>query len=330
MLSFVAETPIGNFALVALGLVFLIIAGDLLVRGAVSLATTLKIPTLLISLTIVAFGTSAPEFVVTLKAMMGGGEDVGIAMGNIIGSNIANIFLVLGLPAIIAPIAMSTPGLRRHAVAMIVATIVFCAFVYGPEKIDTTAGIILLAMIAAYVAYIGLHAARGDNEPTLDELEEFTEGSGGWKIPVFLIVGILGLPFGAQLLVDNGSVLASTYGVRDELIGLTIVAFGTSLPELATVWAAAMRKQADVAVGNIVGSNIFNLLFVGGTAGLVGTATFSDTARFIDLPVMIGATAILALLIFAQGRINRSLGALFCLAYIGYMAFIASQSALVG
>ena len=329
MLSFVAETNLGNIALIALGLAFLIIAGDLLVRGAVSLATLMKVPTLLISLTIVAFGTSAPEFVVTLKAMMGGGPGAGIAMGNIIGSNTANVLLVLGLPAIITPIAMALPGLRRHAVAMLVATVVFCAFIYGPKQIDTTAGVILVAMIIAYIAYIGLHAARSDvHEPVLDELEEFTEGSGGWKIPVFLITGLIGLPFGAQLLVDNGAALAASYGVRQELIGLTIVAFGTSLPELATVWAAAMRKQADVAVGNIVGSNIFNLLFVGGTAGLVGTATFSDTARAVDVPVMIGATAILALMIFAKGKISRPVGIAFFLAYIGYIAYIATASAL--
>ncbi len=316
-----------------LGLGLLILGGDLLVRGAVSLASALRIPTLLISLTIVAFGTSAPEFVVALRDVLTGPEgDNGIAMGNIIGSNTANILLVLGLPAILYPIAMDMPGTRRHASFMILATMVFMYFAYIAGLIDHTAGVVMMGLIVAYVGYIGWHAMNvgSDREPILDDLDEYTEANGAvWKTPAFLLAGLIGLPLGAQLLVDNGSAIAAAMNVRPELIGLTIVAFGTSLPELATVVAAALKKHAEVAVGNIVGSNIFNLLFVGGTAGLAGTSTFTSTARHIDMPFMLICTLFLGLLIYTRTRISRPVGAVMFLAYVGYIIFIGTKSVAV-
>ena len=324
---------ITQIAFIVLGLGILVIAGDLLVRGAVNLAGILKIPTLLVSLTIIAFGTSAPEFVVTLQDVMTGSEgENGIAMGNIIGSNIANIFLVLGLPAIIAPIAMTTPGLKQHAGFMLLATLLFLFFAYYRGIIDTTAGIVLMGTIALYITYVGFRAKTGHGEETvLDDLEEYADGTGAvWKTPAFLIAGLVGLPLGAKLLVDNGAAMATDLGVREELIGLTIVAFGTSLPELATVFAAAMKKQADVAVGNIVGSNIFNLLFVGGTAGLAGTSFFTADARHFDMPFMAISTLIMAGMIFMGLRINRTIGAIFLALYIAYIAFLGFNSSLAG
>ncbi|MCI5044656.1 MAG: calcium/sodium antiporter [Aquisalinus sp.] len=321
-----------NIILIIFGLGLLIVGGDLLVRGAVSLASRLNIPTLLISLTIVAFGTSAPEFVVTLQDVLtGDATSNGIAMGNIIGSNIANVLLVLGLPAILYPIAMNLPGCKRHATVMLLASVLFAYFVYVPGAIDTTAGIALMGSIFLYIVYIGWRATQpgGEEEPVLEDLDEFTEDDAFWKTPAFLIAGLIGLPLGAKLLVDNGSAVASELGVREEVIGLTIVAFGTSLPELATVVAAALKRQAEVAVGNIVGSNIFNLLFVGGTAGLAGTSYFTDAARSIDMPVMLASTAVLAVLIFGGIRLNRFMGIGMFIAYAGYIIFIGSKSALI-
>ena len=315
---------------IAVGLGILVIAGDLLVRGAVGLASLLGVPTLLISLTIVAFGTSAPELVVTLQDVLTGVPgDNGIAMGNIIGSNIANVLLVLGLPAIVYPIALNLPGLRRHTVVMLVATAAFAWFCYLNGVIDGRAGIVLFGLILIYIIYMAARAMRseGNAEPVLDDIEEYSEIEGAkWKMPAFLIAGLLGLPFGAQLLVDNGSALASALGVNDVLIGLTIVAFGTSLPELATVFAAALKKHADVAVGNVVGSNIFNLLFVGGAAGLAGTSDIIDQSRMVNIPFMAVTTLVFAIMIFMRGRINRTTGVLFFIAYLGYMAFLAITS----
>lgn len=320
---------ITHIIFIIMGLGLLIVAGDLLVRGAVALASKLNVPTLLISLTIVAFGTSAPELVVTVGSVTSG--ETGIAMGNIIGSNIANILLVLGLPAIIAPIAMTLPGVRRHATVMLVATALFAGFCYVQQKIDFVAGAVMMAGIVAYVIYIGQRAMAGkaETEAVLDEVEEYQELAGaGWKIPTFIIAGLVGLPIGAQLLVDNGAALAEQLGVRDALIGLTIVAFGTSLPELATVVAAALKRHADVAVGNIVGSNIFNLLFVGGAAGLIGVSPIDATTRGVDLPVMIGTALLLALLIYSKTTISRLLGGLMTAVYIGYIIYIGQASVL--
>ncbi len=304
--------------LIVVGLVILLVAGDLLVRGAVGLAAALNIPALLISLTIVAFGTSAPELVVSIQAVLSGSD--GIALGNIIGSNIANVFLVLGLPAIIYPITTHVAGLRRHAVFMLAATAAFTGAAYFVGHIDTRIGASLFAGIIAYVAYMWFRARQGSTEPILDEVDEYLEASSvSIKTILFLMAGLVGLPLGAHLLVTNGAAMAAGLGVRDELIGLTIVAFGTSLPELATVSAAAVHKKSDVAIGGIIGSNIFNLLAVGGAAGLAGTAYF-DVA---DIPVMILAALILSAFVLTRRDISRLTGLFFVGAYVGFIIALA-------
>ena len=315
-----------HLLLLVAGLALLLVAGELLVRGAVGLAKMLNIPSLVIGLTVVAFGTSAPELVVTVQAVLSG--DNGIAMGNIVGSNIANILLVLGFPALISGISLATPGLRANAALMVGATFLFCGFVYARGQIDTLAGTVMVPALVAYVAWLGISAMRKGGEPELmPEVEEFgTTRASKLRVPAYLVLGLVGLPIGATLLVDNGSAIASDLGVRDEVIGLTIVAFGTSLPELATVVAAAIKREADVAVGNVIGSNIFNLLFVGGVAGLVGTSRFSDAALTLDLPVMIGTSLVLAILIFRGGRVGRLLGLVFSLAYVAYIAVLGTNA----
>jgi cation:H+ antiporter len=315
-----------QIAYLMLGLAILLFAGDLLVRGAVSLATALKIPALLVSLTIVAFGTSAPELVVTVQAVISGND--GIALGNIIGSNIANIFLVLGLPALIYPVSTHVPGLRRHAVIMLIATAAFLAAAYGPGVIDTRIGGGLFIGILAYVGYMLIRASAGKaDDPILDEVEEYKTANGvTLKTIGYLVVGLIGLPLGAHLLVSNGSSLAYGLGVREELIGLTIVAFGTSLPELATVFAAAIHKKSDVAIGGVVGSNIFNILAVGGAAGLAGTAVFDDASLTLDLPVMAIAAVVLAAFVIMRKDINRIWGVIFTLAYIVFLILLATNA----
>jgi len=310
-----------SVGLIILGLAILLIAGDVLVRGAVGLATALRIPALIVSLTIVAFGTSAPELVVSIQAVIAG--NAGIAIGNIIGSNIANILLVIGLPAIIYPMSTHITGLRRHAAFMLVATAGFAAAAYLHGSIDPFTGPLLFAGIIAFIGYMWIRARTGNqDDPVLDEVTEYAESEKlTIRTIIYIIAGLVGLPLGAHLLVSNGSLLAADLGVRDELIGLTIVAFGTSLPELATVGAAAIHKKSDVAIGGIVGSNIFNLLAVGGAAGITGTANFQSATLTFDLPIMIASSIALCAYIFTRRDIGRLSGFLM---FAGYIAFIAT------
>ena len=310
---------ISDILLVLAGLLILLFAGDVLVRGAVGLAAALKIPALVISLTIVAFGTSAPELVVTVQAVLA--DKAGIALGNIVGSNIANILLVLGLPAIIYPVTTHVIGLRRHGIVMLIATAAFCAAAYIAGVINTQIGGALFLGVIAYVSYLWIRAMRSpEREPVLDEVEEYAADSGSFvKTLVFLVAGLIGLPIGAHLLVTHGSTLAAELGVREELIGLTIIAFGTSLPELATVFAAAIHKKSDVAIGGIIGSNIFNIFAVGGAAGLAGTAVFSAASLRFEIPVMIISALLLSFFVFTRRDIGRLTGIVM---FAGYLAFI--------
>lgn len=309
-------------AFVFIGLAILLVAGDLLVRGAVGLAMALRVPALLVSLTIVAFGTSAPEMVVTINAVLSGAS--GIALGNIVGSNIANIFLVLGLPALIYPMSAHVDGLRRHAIVMLVATAAFLGIAYGRGAIEFQSGAVLFGGIVAYLLYMGFQAVTGADDPTRDDVAEYTEGDGlSPQVFMFLIAGLIGLPLGAHLLVSHGASLAASLGVSQDFIGLTIIAFGTSLPELATVVAAALQKKSDIAFGNIIGSNIFNLLAVGGVAGLAGRAAFEPNSLQFELPVMAAAAVIAGFFVFSKRDVGRISGAMMTIAYLGFIALAA-------
>ena len=314
-------------ALILLALAVLLVGGDLLVRGAVGAATALKIPPLLVSLTIIAFGTSAPELFVSVTSVIE--HEPGIAVGNIVGSNIANVFLVLGLPALIYPMSAHVPGLRRHALAMLIATGAFAAIAYGWGSLDRVTGAALFAGIVLYVLFLAAMARRTQGrDPVIDEVGEYAEGARDnlGASALYVIAGLIGLPVGAHLLVDSGSAIAAALGVRAEMIGLTVVAFGTSLPELATVVAAAFHKKSDVAIGNVVGSNIFNILAVGGAAGLAGTAPFSGDTLRLDLPAMIASALALGFFVLARRDIGRVAGLAFVLAYAGFIAVLAAQA----
>ncbi|MEM9840424.1 MAG: calcium/sodium antiporter [Pseudomonadota bacterium] len=308
--------------LLFVGLAILLAAGDMLVRGAAGLARIANIPPLIVGLTVVAFGTSAPELVVTIQAVSEGAA--GIAVGNIVGSNIANILMVLGLPAILAPIALNIPKLERHAVALLLATALFCGLIYRSGSIGTFEAMLFSGGMVLYFAQMVSEARSGGSDMTAEVEELAPEKPRLTPTLLFLITGLVGLPIGATLLVDNGSSLAKMLGIRDEIIGLTVVAFGTSLPELATVLAAAMKKQSSVVAGSIIGSNIFNMLFVGAAAGFAGTSVFTDAALRIDLPMMIAATAIITGMIFIKKDITRLIGCGFIAIYTGYIIYLAT------
>lgn len=319
---------IGDIFFIVLGLAVLLVGGDLLVRGAVGMASALKIPPLLVSLTIIAFGTSAPELVVSVTSVLE--HEPGIAIGNIIGSNVANVFLVLGLPALIYPMSAHVPGLRRHGAAMLVATAAFSAVAYFSGALDRNTGAALFCGIVLYVLFLAVMSKRSDGrDPVIDEVAEYSEGArtNMGASALYVIAGLIGLPIGAHLLVDSGASVAAELGVRAELIGLTVIAFGTSLPELATVVAAAFHKKSDVAIGNVVGSNIFNIFAVGGAAGLAGTAQFSDASLRLDIPAMIAASLALCFFILTRRDIGRITGVVFLIGYAAFIAALAAQAA---
>ncbi len=314
--------------LVLAGLVILLASGEILVRGAVDLAHALNIPALIVSVTIVAFGTSAPEMVVSYQAVLS--DAGGIALGNIIGSNIANILMVLGIPALIYPISTQITGLSKHTIAMLAATGVFAYAAYVPGAISVPFGAILFCLIILYVLYMVVEAVTHTNgNPVMDDVAEFTDGNPGLSVMtfVFIIGGLVGLPIGAHLLVSNGASLAAQLGVREAVIGLTVVAFGTSLPELATVLSAALKKKSDVAVGSIIGSNIFNLLAVGGITGLAGGAAFDPASLRVDIPFMVFAALILSGFVLTRRNIGRLPGIVMAFAYIAFVVLLATLAA---
>lgn len=309
------------------GLVMLVFAGDFLVRGSVSTAERLGVPALLIGLTIVAFGTSAPELFVGVSAVLE--QAPTLALGNVVGSNIANILLVLGVPAILAPMTCHAPRLNRNVAIMLGATALFIGLAFTGGFAAWQAGL-LLATLAAFLLYSGMRA-KSDPEAA-QEILDFEEEIGEvhdrpLAAAAFILGGLVGLVLGAHMLVDGSVVVARSLGVSEAVIGLTLVAIGTSLPELATSVAAALRCHCDVAVGNVVGSNIFNLLAITGVASLFGTIPVPDSFLRVDLWVMMAASLALLPFTLTRGTITRFSGALLLLAYGGYMSWLIYDGA---
>tara|TARA_R110001606_G_scaffold12165_4_gene52339 strand:- start:16882 stop:17856 length:975 start_codon:yes stop_codon:yes gene_type:complete len=318
-----------HLALLAGGIVVLLVASDLLVRGSVGLAERLKIEPLIVGLTVVAFGTSMPEMFVSAEAVLAGAS--GIALGNIVGSNTANVLLVLGVSALIYPMSSRLFGLRSNAIVLALASLAFSGALYGLGEINFRVGLLLLMAVLGYVVIIGWRAkSGGELDSFSEELLDIDQGPHDLrKIIPFLLLGLSGLPFGASLIIDHGAEIARSMHIREEVIGLSLIALGTSLPELVTVVASALRKQSDLALGNVVGSNIFNLLAVGGVAGVVGGAEVSEAGLRFDLPVMLVASGLLVLLVLFGVRLGRFQGAAFLCAYIAYIGALAHSAGLV-
>jgi cation:H+ antiporter len=305
-----------DIGLVVLGLALLFAGGDALVRGAVSLAARLRMPPLLIGLTIVGFGTSTPELLVSLQAARAGLPD--IAVGNVVGSNTANILLILGLALLIAPMPTRIPGLGRDSAAML-ASAVALAVIAWTGALSTTTG---LALIAALTAYLVYSATMGRTE--VPDLPGDCRQAPVWQALGLVGIGLAALVFGADFLVDGATRLARLLGVSDAVIGLTVVAVGTSLPELATSVAAAFRRQAEIAIGNVVGSNIFNILGILGATAVLAPISISDDMTRFDIPVMLAVTLALTVLLLATRHIPRLAGVAFLAAYGWYCAALLS------
>ena len=315
--------------LVLAGIAVLLTGGELLVRGATALARALGIPALIVGLTIVAFGTSAPEMVVSAAAAIR--EAPGLAIGNIVGSNIANILLVLGLPAILAPMVTEAPGVKRNAAIALILTGVFIYMGFD-QALTLTEGYVLAGLIVAYIVYLAVSARSAKDDPVIAELTDIDHMEGlpksGLAIAGYTLAGLVLLPVGAELIVRGGQGIANRLGVPEAIIGLTILAFGTSLPELATAVVAALRRQAEMAIGNVIGSNIFNICAVGGITGIAASAATGAPApvdpEFIrlDFWVMAGAMLAASALVFAKKPLGRAVGAVFFLGYVGYIGFL--------
>ena len=313
-----------DLVIAVVGLAILLGAGDSLVRGAVALALRLGIPALLVSLTIVAFGTSAPELLISIQSALD--DAPGIAFGNVVGSNIANVLLVLGVPALLAPIDPRDCDSRRNYMMMAAATLLFAATLWmGP--LHWPQGILLLGLLSlvlfdAWRSARAHRRANADGEEVEDDLpEEIAEADphmAVWKIALFLGIGLVGLPLGAHLLIEGARGVALRAGVSEAAIGLTLVALGTSLPELATTVVAALRRQADVALGNVIGSNIFNILAIMGVASFFGPLEVPRQILMMDLWVMVGAAALLAPFVCGIAVIRRWMGAGMTLLYLLY------------
>jgi cation:H+ antiporter len=301
-----------------LGLFLLLISGDFLVKGAIQLSNRLGVSALLVSLTVVAFGTSAPELIVAIKATLSGSP--GLAMGNVVGSNIANILLVLGLPTLLVRLQNGITDTKRSFVLMILASVLFIVFGIS-GSFFWVYGVVLLSLLTFFLFDTFKQSTEKTSNNESLEFRNRTPQS-WWTIIFFILLGIIGLPLGADLLVNNASTLAKDYGISDAVIGLTLVAIGTSLPELATTFIAVVRKKAEVVLGNLIGSNIFNLLAIIGITSLISPVPVDPTFIKFDFWIMLGASTLLAPFIFLNIQFNRLSGFLFVTLYISYLTSI--------
>ncbi|MFN6952513.1 MAG: calcium/sodium antiporter [Albidovulum sp.] len=310
------------YLMFAAGLVGLIGGGELLIRGSVAVAQRLMVPPLVIGLTIIGFGTSTPELLVSIQAALA--EAPAIAIGNVVGSNIANVLLILGTSALFVVVPMPLAPMRRDFAVMFAAMFVLWAMLFT-GSISRIFGAILVVGLALYL-WQALTATRtpGPKEPDIDPaLAAALVAPPLWKSLPAVIAGLVILMVGARLLVDSATEIARTFGVSEAVIGLTIVAVGTSLPELSTSILAALRRQPELAVGNILGSNVFNILCILGVTALV--SPIPADPRFARLDMVFAFGAALAMLAFAglRGKIGRLGGAGLLASYVGYLALVA-------
>jgi len=299
------------------GFVYLLMGGDLLVRGALGLARESKIPPMIVGLTVVAMGTSAPELMVSTMSALSGFP--GIAVGNVVGSNVANVLLVLGVPVLIHPIVCDQEGLGKQASLMVAVSVLFllmCAF----GSITFFGGVLLVFLLVVFL----ILATRGTALLPIEDAEEELErvlGLPSYKssISLFIVLGAVMLPLGADLVVDGAAGLAAGWGVSEAVIGLSLIALGTSLPELSTTVIAALHKSSDVAIGNVIGSNMFNILAILGITALLTEIPVDPMFFRFDLWVMFACTVMLWLFVLTKTTIRKPAGVLFLAGYLGYM-----------
>lgn len=300
----------------AAGFVLLVKGADYFVDGAVGIAARFGIPQLVIGLTIAAMGTSAPEAAVSITSALKG--SAGITVGNVVGSNIMNILVILGLASVITPIAVKKSTRNFEIPGMIAITILFLLLGCTGGEIVRLEGVILWVVFIGYLFYL-LWIARHNKD------EDEAEPQRKWSLPVQIIAiagGIAAVVIGSDLAVDGATEIARVFGMSDRIIGLTIVAFGTSLPELVTSVTAARRGNADIAIGNIVGSNIFNILFVAGTTALITPVVFARNFIFDTIIAIAAAVLLLVCVCNRDMKLKRAGGIIMLAGYFGYLAYL--------
>jgi cation:H+ antiporter len=310
-----------EYVLLIGGLIILIIAGELLVRGAVGVAEKFNIPTLVIGLTIVSFGTSAPELFVSLKATLNGHAELAIA--NVIGSNIANIALVLGITTMILPITVKKSTVKVDWPIMMGASVLFFIFIFN-NIIEWYEGLIFTIGIISFNFYLFWNANRKNKKEVEKVVVTENKKQNIFLNTLLIILGSVGLAFGADWLVDGAKIIASNFGVSEHVIGVTIVAFGTSVPELITSVMAALKKETDISVGNLIGSNIFNILGVLGITALVKDIEVTDHVVNVDSLWMLAISFLIFPIMLIGYKVNRLRGFLLFVFYCVYIYFVVS------
>lgn len=303
-----------QFVLLVCGFVMLVKGADWFVDGAAGIADKFGIPQLVIGLTIVAMGTSAPEAAVSITAALKG--SAAITIGNVVGSNIMNILVILGLTSVIVAIAVADSTVRYEIPYMLFITVLLMVFGYTGGNITRMEGVFLWIAFIVYLAYL-FHMAKKNKQA----VEEDSKKKPIWQLCILVVIGMALVVFGSDVTVDAATEIAKAVGLSDRLIGLTIVAFGTSLPELVTSVSAARKGKADIAIGNIVGSCIFNILFVVGTTALITPVVFEKTF-LIDFLVAVAAGMLLWLCVFKKHKLNRTGGVLMLLGYAAYFVYL--------
>lgn len=302
-----------NILLVVVGFVLLIKGADFFVDGSSSLASKLGIPSLIIGLTIVAMGTSAPEAAVSISAALKG--STGIAIGNILGSNILNILIILGITACISQLKVGKTTIKYEIPYMIFVTIVLAVIGVVKGNVSRISGVVLWVLFILYFIYLFYQTKHMEKED--GEIKDLS----AIQIIVFIVGGVAAIIIGSNITVDGATAIAEALGVSDRVIGLTIVALGTSLPELITSVTAARKNQADIAIGNIVGSNLFNMLFVLGTASIIHNIEY-PAAFMVDSVVAILSAILLFLCVFRKERLTRSSGIIMIVCYAAYFVYM--------
>jgi len=303
------------------GFVVLLAAAEIFIRGAVSLAKILNIPPLVIGMTVVAIGTSAPELMVTLDASLSGSP--GLAVGNLIGSNIANVLLILGVSCLLSPMKGPESANVRDSFVLMSGSALFAFLCFQGQLSLMSGGILFAAFLGFLVSTYRKEST--DEEATaehIQEVEDMPSIAAPMGVVVFtILVGLVGIIWGADFLVEGGVAIARVYGVSEEIIGLTVIAFGTSLPELAASLVAAFRGHSDIAVGNVVGSNLFNILGIAGVVSMVSPLPVSGATLSFDIWVMLGATALVLPILGGRWHPRRASGAFFLILYIAYISY---------
>ena len=314
--------PLTHIQLIG-GFILLFAGGEALVRGAVSLAQRLHVSPLLIGATVVAFGTSLPELVVTLQAALRG--SIGIAFGNVIGSNVANLMLILGFAIAISPVLGSRRAVARDGAALIGATALLTLFV-SMGTLVAWQGALMLVLLGVFTCAAYWHERRLGAEGGIHQRQDAGDRQHPplriWVAAPFALLGLAGVSIGAHLMVGAATIIARGLGITETVIGITVVAVGTSLPELATAVIAAYRKHADVALGNVLGSSLFNILAILGVVTVVTPLPVPDEILQLDIWVLAGITVLVIALALAGVRLGRPFGVLLLL---GYAAFTAVQ-----